>query len=84
MDYQVEIDVTQFDTTTGGETLLAARWTLFGENGQAPLVTRETAISSSTATPQNFESVVAAMSRAVEQLSREIAETIETQSAPGA
>ena len=75
-DYQVEIDVTQFDTTIGGQTLLAARWTLFGKDGERPLVTKESAITSSTTTPKDYESVVAAMSQAVEQLSQEIAQAI--------
>lgn len=79
LDYQVEVDVTQFDTTTDGKTRLAARWNLFRKGGKDPLVSRESIIEIATKTPDDFEAVVAAMSRAVESLSREIARTIQTQ-----
>lgn len=79
LDYQVEINVTQFDTTTDGKTRLSARWILFGKDDKQPLVSREAVIAALTETPEDFESVVASMSRAVENLSREIARTIKAQ-----
>jgi uncharacterized lipoprotein YmbA len=80
IDYQVEIDVTQFDTSVTGNTVLAARWTLFGKDGKKPLLMQESKISSAAANPKDYESVVAAMSRAVEALSREIAQAIRRRS----
>ncbi len=78
IDYQVEIDVTQFDTTVGGQTVLTARWTLFGADGERTLVSKESTITNGSANPKSYESIVAAMSQAVGQLSREIAEAIQT------
>ena len=73
LDYRVEIDVIRFDAELGGKTVLATRWTVFGEDGKQPLVTRVSTNEHSAADPEDFETVVAAMSRAVEDLSREIA-----------
>ncbi len=80
LDYQVEINVIQFDTSAQGETVLAARWTLFGKDGKKLLLSAESNISASTATPGDYESVAAAMSRALEDLSREIAQAIAARS----
>ena len=79
LDYQVEVNVTRFDTATGGETQLTARWILFGKDGKQPLVSRESIVATRTETPEDFEAIVASMSRAVENLSREIARTIKAQ-----
>ena len=73
-------DVTQFDASVTGNTVLAARWTLFGKDGKKPLLMQESKISSAAANPKDYESVVAAMSRAVEALSREIAQAIRRRS----
>ncbi len=79
LDFQVEINVTRFDTTIEGQTQLTARWILFGQDNREPLVSRESVIATLTETPDDFESIVASMSRAVENLSREIARTIKAQ-----
>ena len=79
LDYQVEVNITRFDTTTQGQTRLTARWILFGKEDREPLVSRESIIATLTETPEDFEAVVASMSRAVENLSREIARTIKEQ-----
>ncbi len=78
LDYQVEIDVSQFDTEESGRTVLAARWSLFGKDGDKPLLTRNSVITDNAANAQNYESVVASMSRTVEALSREIAQAIKS------
>ena len=80
LDYQVEINVIQFDTSAQGETVLAARWTLFGKDGKKLLLSAESTISDSTATPGDYESVAAAMSQALRDLSREIAQAIAARS----
>ncbi len=79
LDYQVEVNITRFDTTTAGETQLTARWILFGKDSKTPLVSRESVVATRTETPDDFEAIVASMSRAVENLSREIARTIKAQ-----
>ena len=79
LDFQVEVNVTRFDTTTTGQTQLTARWILFGKDSKEPLVSRESVIATLTETPEDFEAIVASMSRAIENLSREIARTIKAQ-----
>ena len=79
LDYKVEVDVTRFDTTTSGQTRLTARWSLFAKDDREPAVIRETTIATLTEAPEDFEAIVASMSRAVENLSREIARTIQAQ-----
>ncbi|MDJ0949725.1 MAG: PqiC family protein [Alphaproteobacteria bacterium] len=81
LDYQVEIDVFRFDSDASGEVFLTARWTLYGTSRQRPLRIRQTTITESAGSAANVESLAAAMSRAVEQLSREIAREIEAQRA---
>ena len=81
-DIQVEIDVTQFDTDTSGTTVLAARWMIFGLEDDEPLTTQKSVVSSRIDNPGNHEAVVAAMSRMVEELSREIARAITSVAAP--
>ncbi len=81
LDYQVEIEVSQFDTEETGRTVLAARWSLFGKDSEKPLLTRNSVITDNAANAQSYDSVVASMSRTVEALSREIAEAIKSRGA---
>lgn len=75
LDYQVVVDFWQFDATMGGEAVLVARWSLLGSDGQTALITRKSQVIQHP-TSQNYESLVEAMSRNLENLSREIAEAI--------
>jgi len=72
----VEVDITQFDTTLEGQTVLAGRWTVFGPNVTEPLASYSTVITQPIGDPEDFEEVVATMSKAAEVLSRRIAETL--------
>ncbi len=81
LDYQVEIDISQFDTEASGRTVLAARWSLFDKDGDEPLLTRNSVFTDNAANAQSYDSVVASMSRTVEALSREIAEAIKSRGA---
>ena len=75
MDYQIVVDVLQFDGTRGGEAVLAARWSLLGEDEQTVLTTKKTHVTHHP-TSQDYEALVEAMSQNLEDLSREIAEAI--------
>ena len=75
LDYQVVVDFWQFDATMGREAVLVARWSLLGSDGQTALITRKSHVIQHP-TSQNYESLVEAMSRNLENLSREIAEAI--------
>ncbi len=85
IDHQIIISVDQFDATLGGETVLQVRWTIRDADGQTivpPRTSRITERASST----DYEAIVQAGSRALEQLSHEIAAAIgqiDTGPAPG-
>jgi ABC-type transport auxiliary lipoprotein component len=66
-DYQVTVEVTRFDGGTGGEVVLAARWSLLGADGQE-LVMRKSRCTLA-ANRQDYEATVTAMSRTLEALS---------------
>ncbi len=74
-DYQVAVDVADFIGAPGGDVLLRAWWTVFGENGRTELLKRYTNLKE-PATGDDFAAMVQAQSRTVEGLSRQIAEAI--------
>ena len=77
VDYQVMVDVIRFDGPLGGDVSLIARWAIIkGKEKKLVSVRKSTIIEPSGA--QGYEAMVAADSRAVEKLSREIAEAIRT------
>ena len=76
IDYQVIVEVTQFDRTLGGEVVLVARWSITAANEQE-LMMRKARLSA-PAGGQDYEATVTAMSRALEALSRDIAATIQS------
>ncbi|MCA9451089.1 MAG: membrane integrity-associated transporter subunit PqiC [Nitrospiraceae bacterium] len=75
VDYQIVVDVLQFDGTRGGEAVLSARWRLVGGDEQTVFTTRKTHVTHHQAS-QDYEGLVEAMSHNLEDLSREIAESM--------
>jgi uncharacterized lipoprotein YmbA len=75
IDYQVTVDVTQFLSQVGGDSLLIADWTLFKGEGQDVLTSGRSRFSASPS-GQDYAAIVAAMSQTVASLSREIATTV--------
>jgi len=76
VEYQVTVDVIQFDGGVGGEVVLAVRWSLIGADGKE-LTMRKTRLQA-PANPRDYEATVTAMSRILEDLSRDIAATLQT------
>jgi len=75
IDYRITVDVVRFDGPLGGDVSLIARWAILeGKEKKIVLVRRSTIIEPSGA--EGYEAMVAADSRALEKLSREIAEAI--------
>jgi len=75
--YQIGVDVIRFDGTLGGDVSLIARWGIFeGKERKLVSVRKSTIIEPSGG--KSYEAMVAADSRALEKLSREIAEAIKT------
>jgi hypothetical protein len=74
---QIMVDVIRFDGPLGGDVSLIARWAIFqGKERKLVLVRKSTIIEPSGG--KGYEAMVAADSRALEKLSREIAEVIKT------
>ena len=77
IEYQVVVDVTRFDGKLGGNAWLIVRWTVFGGRKKKVLFMQKSSISEPSGA-QGYEVMVAAQSRALGHLSREIAEAIKT------
>ena len=73
----VFVEVFQFDGNSGGEVVLFARWSLFQNNFKTPLQTKTSTFKESAEGP-GYEPLVAAGSRALASLSREIAVAIKS------
>ena len=78
LDYQVSVEIWRFDRGVDGKTELLARWAIFRGNAAEPLVTRKSLITEDVPAGSGAEAIIAAMSRAVETLSREIAQEIDS------
>jgi hypothetical protein len=71
----VGVEVVQFDGVLGGDVVLNVRWGLFESEGKKLLLVKRSLFKEPTGTA-TYEAFVAAGSRAVAALSREIAEAI--------
>jgi uncharacterized lipoprotein YmbA len=75
-DYQVTVEMTQFDRDPGGEVVLTARWSLLDANGKE-LVMRKARFTA-PAGGQESEATVTAMGRTLDALSRDMAAALLT------
>lgn len=84
IDYQVIVDVIRFDGVLGREAVLTARWYILGYGEKEDKRAREITPRKSTFTApmddDSYEALVAAMSKTLEDFSREVAETIKAKS----
>jgi len=69
---QVTVEVLRFDTDAAGESVLAARWNILDGDGRKLLYSRTSTYRNQTS-GKGVEPIVAAMSRNLVELSREIA-----------
>jgi hypothetical protein len=69
--YRVMVDVMRFDAVPGGSVFLEADWAIYGK--EKTIVLAKKSSISGTVSGAEFTDLVAAMSKAVEDLSREIA-----------
>jgi hypothetical protein len=79
LDYQLSLDVIQFDGTKSQEAVLKVRWTLVGEDGET-LLAEKTSRFTEPVGGSDYEDFVQAMSHALDSLSKEIADTINARS----
>ena len=76
-DYRVQIYIEQFEATSAGWVVLAARWQLSGDDDAAPLSTHSATLESpSSIAAGDYDALVAAMQALFGQLASRIAATI--------
>jgi uncharacterized lipoprotein YmbA len=75
LDYQVTIDVLQFDGRLSGETTLLAFWSIL-DGGEMPLLSHRTSLSV-LADGADYEAIVVAMNQLLAGFSRDIAVAIQ-------
>ncbi len=75
-DYQVVLNLIQFDGTPGGKVSLIVQWGLFDTKNEKLILTKVSNINVDTKN-DCFEALVAAQSKALEILSREISLAVE-------
>ncbi|MFC1823582.1 membrane integrity-associated transporter subunit PqiC [Thermodesulfobacteriota bacterium] len=76
VDYQIILEVIRFEGKIGETALLVAQWSIFDGEGREMIVTGRSYVNEK-AEGQNVEALVAAQSRALADLSRQIASAIE-------
>jgi uncharacterized lipoprotein YmbA len=81
VDYQVVVEVLQFDGTLGQKAWLEARWTILGEGGKQ-VRSRGNANLSESVGNASHEALVSGWSKALGGLSREIAASLRTLAHP--
>jgi uncharacterized lipoprotein YmbA len=79
-DYQITVEVLQFDRGPGNQVVLVARWSLLDRDGKE-LVLR-TARLSQAAGGTDYEATVTAMGRTLEVLARDMATTLRSMGQP--
>lgn len=76
VDYQISVEIVQMDGNLGGDVHLTAQWSILKSKESNILVTRKSRFKASKL-PSDYGELVAAQSRLVEALSREIAKNIQ-------
>jgi uncharacterized lipoprotein YmbA len=76
VDYQIVLEITRFDGGQGDSALLRASWSIFAGDGTKMLVNKYSSYREPIETADT-EALVAAQSRTVAQLSREIARALQ-------
>ena len=76
-DFNVTVDVTRFDGMPGEKADLRARWGILDKNRKTMLFEKHSVLSQPT-NDNSMEALIAAESRTLAELSREIAEAIKT------
>lgn len=75
IDCRIEIDVSRFEGNAGDHVLLQSQWRIFSGDRKDVLLTKTSTLSEPV-DGKDYEALVSAHSRAVEALSREIAEAV--------
>ena len=71
VDYEVTMNVLQFDGSFGGDAILIVRWSIYDRDGKQRVIRRST--YTAPVAGSNYQELVKAKNKLVDQLSREIA-----------
>jgi hypothetical protein len=82
LDYQVSVDVVRFDADAGGTVVLVASWEIT-RPADITVIKRHKTTYTEAAGSMEYPAIVTAQSRALERLSREIADAIRHTLLPG-
>jgi hypothetical protein len=77
-DHHVQATVTQFDIDENGQAVLDALWAVYGRDGRRLARQDRSRVTEAVAEPGDHAAIASALSRALEGLSRDIADAIET------
>jgi uncharacterized protein len=77
LDYQVTVEVLDFEGGLGGEGVLLALWSLL-DGAEQPLITRRASLQTPVG-GRDYEALVVALNQLLDALSRDIAEAIQRQ-----
>jgi uncharacterized lipoprotein YmbA len=77
LDYQIKVEVLDFDGGLGGESVLLALWSLL-DGAERPLITRRASLQTPVG-GRDYEAMVQAMNQMIDALSRDIAAAIQHQ-----
>jgi uncharacterized lipoprotein YmbA len=81
IDYQVVVNVWQFDVNKQGEVTLLANWSIRGKGGSELLTMKKSVFHANLESTASYTDIVRALSNTVELLSREIAAAIMSEQA---
>ena len=76
LDRVVEVDIGRFDADAAGQVVLDARWRVYQGDNETLLASGRSQVAEQGAPVPDYTAIVAAMSRAVGQVSEEIARAI--------
>jgi uncharacterized lipoprotein YmbA len=76
LDRIVEVDIARFDADESGEVVFDARWRIYRGDNETLVVSGRSKITEQGAPIPDYNSIVAAMSRAIGRASEEIADAI--------
>lgn len=76
LDRVVEVDIGRFDADAAGQVVLDARWRIYQGDNETLLASGRSQVAEQGAPVPDYTAIVAAMSRAVGQVSEEIARAI--------
>ena len=79
IDYQVVVNVWQFDASKQGEVILVANWSIRGKGGSELLTMKKSTLRTNVTSTASYSDIVRALSKTVEMLSIEIAGVIQTE-----